>query len=170
MTDANDVATQLKKKNDRMFVLVCFNFAMLLILFCALMYVSWESATLLHGVKTRLQDAERSVAELRSRIQSLDAEPVMDRVMQRATDRLKESIGGAIEHSELARPLTDLAVKVDDAQQRLSATSDAIRGISAKLQDIDTEQLARLVSYSILKGLGDGFSRAAEATKPGNPQ
>jgi chromosome segregation ATPase len=169
MTDTNEIATQVKKKNDRMFILVCFNFGMLLILFCALIYLAWESAALLHGVKTRLQEAERSVAELRSRIQSLDAEPVMDRVMQRATDRLKESIGGAIEHSELARPLTDIAAKVDDAQQRLSMTNDAIRNIGAKLQEIDTEQLARLVSYSILKGLGDGFSRAAEANKPGNP-
>jgi chromosome segregation ATPase len=167
MTDVANISSELKKKNDRMFVLVCFNFGMLLILFCALMYVAWQSATLVGDIRAQLQQAEQSVAELRGRIQSLDAEVVMDRVMQRATDRLQTAVGDAIERSELAQPLTDLAERVDAAQQRLSTTGEAIQSISENLRDMNTEDLAQRVSYNILKGLGDGFSRAAEERKPG---
>ena len=91
----------------------------------------------------------------------------MDRVMQRTTDRLQTAVGNAIERSDLAQPLTDLVERVDKAQQRLSATGDAVQSISENLRGLDNEALAQRVSYNILKGLGDGFSRAAEERKPG---
>ena len=59
------------------------------------------------------------------------------------------------------------------ASEKLAATHDlieqnvqAIQGIQETVKGWDNEEIAKLVSYQILKGLGDGFQEAAATGKP----
>ena len=157
--------TQLKQKNDRMFILICLNFSMLFVLFCGLGYVLWESNKLVNSLKSGLQTAEQTVADLKVRVQQIDVDEAMDRMMASAAGRIEESIKGALQQSDIISPLQNLSEKVENTQERLEQAGDSLREINDKLQKIDTEKMAQLVSYNMLKGLGDGFTQAAESRK-----
>jgi predicted nucleic acid-binding Zn-ribbon protein len=156
----------LKQKNDRMFILVCLNFTMLAILFVGSGYVLWQSTRIINELNTDLDNARLGVAELKARLQQLDVDAAMDRVMSDATEKIKESVGAAVQNSELGGPLTELSQRVQDTQEKLERTGDAIIEINNKLSELDTQQLAQLVSYNMLQGLGEGFTQAAESRKP----
>ena len=95
-----------------------------------------------------------------------DVDAVMDRVAQAAVDRLKSSMESAVEEADFVNRLRDLAKKVDAAQDRLNQSADTIRAINDRLQAMDAERIGQAVSYHTLKGIGEGFTRAAEARKP----
>jgi predicted nucleic acid-binding Zn-ribbon protein len=156
----------LKQKNDRMFILVCLNCAMLAFLFVGSGYVLWQSARIVNELNTDLDNARLGVAELKARMQQLDVDAAMDRVMSDATEKIKESVGAAVQNSELGGPLTELSQRVQGTQEKLDRTSDAIVEINSKLSELDTQQLAQLVSFNMLQGLGEGFTQAAESRKP----
>lgn len=48
----------------------------------------------------------------------------------------------------------------------IEETGQAIQGINETVKGLENEEIAKLVSYHILKGLGDGFQEAAETRKP----
>lgn len=157
---------QLRQKSDRMFILVCANFIMLFILFCGLGYVAWQSATLVAAVEANLQQAERAVAEMRNRIEGMDVEVIIERLTASTAEGMRGSVTTAIQQSDFAASLRDLSDRVENAQNRLERTGESIREIHDRLQNINTEQMAQLVSYHLLKGVGEGFSQAAEMRKP----
>lgn len=157
---------QLKQKNDRMFVLVCLNFAMLAVIFFGSGYVLWQSATIINKLKEDLDTAELAMVEIRERLQQLDVDAAMDRVMSDATEKIKVSVSTALQESDLGSPLMELSQRVQGGQEKLEQTTAAIAEINERLKNIETEELAQLVSYNMLKGLGEGFTEAAEARKP----
>ncbi len=158
--------TLLQQKNDRMFILICLNFAMLFILFCGLGYVLWQSNELVSDLKLKLRTAEESVAEIKERVQQIDLDTAVDRIMASAAGKIEASVKDALEQSELNRPLQNLSEKVENTQKSISQVSESLNEISNNLQNIDAEQLAQLVSYKLLKGLGEGFTEAAESREP----
>lgn len=149
----------MARKTNRTFILVCLNFAMLFVLFCGLGFLLWQSVSLVSQVKQDLAQAEQAVAELRQRVQAVDPQVVMDRAVQSAAEALRtefaDAVPGVAEMEALA-----------EVPQRLAATEEAIRSISQSLQDLDSDEFAQRVSYHMLKGLGDGFSAAAEGREP----
>lgn len=153
-------------KTDRTFVLVCLNFCMLFVLFCGLGYVLWQSATLVGSLRQDLDRAEQTVAELRVRIQGMDIEVAMDRVAEAATRKLKASVDSAVGDADFPGSVRALADKVDAVQGDLVQATDSIRALSERLEEVDAETLGQTVSYHTLKGLGEGFTRAAEARPP----
>jgi hypothetical protein len=164
MTDID----QLSKQGDRTFILVCANFIMLFVLFCGLGYVIWRSAILIGEVQYELQKAERGVADMRNRIQDLDVDVMMQRLLGNATEAIPGSVATAIQQSDFAASVRNLSARVENTHDRLERTGASIRAIRDELPKIDTEELARLVSYQMLKGLGEGLNRAAETRKPGS--
>ena len=157
---------QLTRHNQRTFFLVCANFAMLLVLFFGFGYVMWQSASLVSNVKADLARAEQAVAQLQQKIQTMDMDEVMGKVMQRATEGMGESIKTAIKESEFSGTLGTLAERIDNAQDKLGNISESLKAANEKLDRVDTKQLAQLVSYNMLLGMGNGFTSAAEANKP----
>lgn len=157
---------QLKQKNDRMFVLVCLNFAMLAVIFFGSGYVLWQSATIINKLKEDLDTAELAMVEIRERLQQLDVDAAMDRVMSDATEKIKVSVSTALQESDLGSPLMELSQRVQGGQEKLEKTTEAIAEVNERLKNIETEELAQLVSYNMLKGLGEGFTEAAESRKP----
>ena len=157
---------QLQQQNHRTFILVGLNFIMFLILFSGLGYVSWQSSMLISKLETDLEKIERAVVQFQEKIQHMDLDALMGKVMESAKDNMGDSIRTALTQSDFGGSLSNLAEKVEDAQNKLERVSEAVQEANDKLQKIDTEQLAQLVSYSILKGLGDGFTNAAESNKP----
>ena len=157
---------RLAKSTHRTFTLVCFNFAMLLVLFCGLGYVIWQSVTLIGKLRHDLDRAERAVAELRARVSEADVDAALAKVVTNATANLKQSVARAVAGTEVAGSLQNVAAKLDTAQGKLDQTSASVRQLGEKLHNLDSERLAQLISYNILKGLGQGFERAAEASKP----
>jgi Mg2+ and Co2+ transporter CorA len=156
----------LRQKSDRTFILVCANFVMLFVLFCGLGYVVWRSAVLVGEVRNDLRKAEKAMAEMRNRIQGMDVDVMLERLTASAAEAMKGSVTTAIQQSDFSESLRDLSHRVENAQDRLERTGESIREIHDTLQKIDTEQLAQLISYHMLKGVGEGFNQAAESRKP----
>jgi len=74
-----------------MFILVCLNFAMLAILFSGSAYVLWQSARIVNALNTDLDKARGKLAALRARLQQLDVDAAMTRVMRDATGVLRHA-------------------------------------------------------------------------------
>ena len=157
---------QLQKQNHRTFILVGLNFIMFLILFFGLGYVAWQSSALISKLEGDLNKVEQAVGQFQARIQQVDFDTVVNKVLANARDDMGDSVRAALTQSEFGNALTNLAERVDQAHDRLEHIGDAMKEVNRKLQEIETEQLAQLVSYNILKGLGDGFTQAAESKKP----
>lgn len=60
--------------------------------------------------------------------------------------------------------------KLVATQDMITETGEAIQGIHETFKGLNTEEMAQLVSYHILKGLGDGFQEAAESRLHNSPK
>ena len=161
----NDIE-QLNQRNQRIFVLICFNFAMLLILFIGFGLVLWKSSNLISKINEDLTRAEQAVVETKQKLQNLDMDTLMEKVVSSAGVSVDKAVRNAITESEFKSSLENIANRVDDAQTRLQILGDTLVSVNKKIQEFDTRQMAQLVSYNMLKGIGDGFTSAAEANKP----
>ena len=113
MTDID----RITRKANRTFILVCANFAMLAVLFLGLGFVVFQAATLVTGLKQDLARAEQQVAELKDRIQSVDSEAAMEKMI------------AAIELQPSSRPgLFDMVTIVESPRSRTT-----IRFVQAQL-------------------------------------
>ena len=157
---------QLQQQNHRTFVLVVINFVMFLVLFFGLGYVAWRSSTLISKLETDLEKVERAVVQFQNRIQDMDFDALMSKVIGSTKENIANSMKTALKESEFSTSVGKLAQKVENAQDKLERIGEAVGEANDKLRKIDTEQLAQAVSYHMLKGLGDGFTNAAEARKP----
>ena len=158
MTDIEHVAG----KTDKTFILVSANFAMLAILFLGLGFVVFQAATLVTGLKQDLARAEQQVADLKERMEGMDAEAAMEEAVASAVDALSERFAEAVPDSEALSRLAGVPDSVE-------ATADAVRAVSEKVQELDADVIAQHVAYQVLKSLGQGFGEAAEARKPDGP-
>lgn len=157
---------QLTRQNQRTFILVCSNFVMLLILFFGFGYVVWQSISLISKVKEDLARAEQAVTQLQEKVQTMNMDDLLNRVMVSAKESMGESIKTAISESEFSGSLGTLAGRVDNVQAKLASISESLKSLNDKLQWLNAERLARQVSYNMLLGLGQGLTSAAEANKP----
>ena len=158
--------SQLQKKQNQTFILVCVNFILFMILFSALGYVTWQSAALVQQLKGDLDRAEQTIAQLQDRFQNMDTGEIVDRLVTSATEHLRESIGNVVQESELTVPIHQASEKLAATQELMAGTAEAIQGIHETVKGVDNEEIAKLVSYYMLKGIGEGFQTAADSHKP----
>lgn len=164
---------QLEKKQNQIFILTCLNFIMFLVLFCGLGYVTYQSANIVAKVKNDLELAEQKIAGLHEKMDHLDAEEIVQRIVAMATEQVAESVRNVIAESTLPEPLKNASAKIENASERIDQTREVVISTGAAIQDIsevvkglDSDEIAQRVSYHILKGLGDGFQEAAADRKP----
>lgn len=157
---------QLQKKQNQTFILVCINFALFMILFAGLSYVSWQSAMLVNRLKGDLDKAEQTITDLQSRFQNMDTDRIVERLVTTATEQLGESIRKVVQDSDLTGSVMQVSEKLGATHDMIAETGEAIQGIHETVKGLETEEMAQLVSYQILKGLGNGFQEAAESRKP----
>lgn len=157
---------QLSQQHRRTFILICANFIMFVVLFFALGFVAWKSATLISKINEDLDRAEQAVAQLQLRIQDLSVENLMDKVVSSAGDSIRSSLKTAINESNFNVSLSTLSTRIEGSQAKLERIGQSLQEANDKLHKIDTEELAQLVAYHILARLGEGFTSAAEARKP----
>ena len=161
---------QLQKKQNQTFILVCINFALFIILFAGLGYVSWQSAMLVNRLKGDLEKAEQTINHLQSRFQNMDTDIIVERLVTSATEQLGDSIRNVVQDSDLTGSVTQVSEKLNATYDMIAETGGTIQGIHETVKGLDTEEMAQLVSYQILKGLGDGFQEAAESRKPNSTE
>ena len=159
---------QLQKRQNQTLLLVSINFVLFVVLFSALGYVAWQSATLVNRLQEDLGKAEQTIAQLQGRFQNMDLEDVVDRLVSEATAQLGRSIESVVKQSDLSTPMTKISDKITAAQEKIEQTGAVVAGIQQTVAGLDNEAIAQQVSYHILKGLGDGFQQAAESRKPGS--
>lgn len=157
---------QLSQQHHRTFILICSNFIMFLVLFFALGFVAWQSATLMSKLKEDLERAEQAVAQLQQRIQHLNVEDLMDKVVASAGESIRTSLKTAISESNFTASLSTFSERIEGSQAKLERIGQSLQEANAKLQKINTDELAKLVSYHMLARLGEGFTTAAETRKP----
>ena len=159
---------QLQKKQNKTFILVFINFSLFMILFAGLGYVTWQSATLVNRLKGDLDRAEQTIAQLQSRVQDMDTNVIVDRLVTTASIQIGESIKEVVQGLNIPEPIVQASEKLAATHDMIEQNVQAIQGIHETVKGWDNEEIAKLVSYQILKGLGDGFQEAAETRKPGS--
>jgi 5'-deoxynucleotidase YfbR-like HD superfamily hydrolase len=157
---------QLMKKQNKTFILVFINFALFMILFAGMGYVSWQSAALVNRLKGDLDRAEQTIAQLQTRFQQMDTEVIADRLVATASKRISESIKEVIQGPNVTGQIVQASEKLAATHDMIEQNVQAIQGIHETVKELGNEEIAALVSYQILKGLGDGFKEAAETRKP----
>jgi hypothetical protein len=155
------VTNNLDRKTRRTLVLVSLNFAMLLVLFCGLGFVLWQSSTLLNALGADLARAERAVAEVRERLQRMSPPTLGEAVAERLGERIGESIREALDDTKISESLERLAVAVDDARASLADTRASLRDSNARLRELDTDALARRVAGHVAEELRAGTAAPA---------
>ena len=128
----------LIRNTERTFRLVCLNFAMLLILFIGIGYLLWQSASLVRALQVDLASARQAV---------------------------RLSVSEAVARSDFGQSLADISQTVKTTADRIDGASKSIVEINKQLRAADADAIAQRVSYHILKGLGDGFTEAAESRR-----
>jgi len=157
---------QLQKKQNKTFILVFINFSLFMILFAGLGYVTWQSATLVNRLKGDLDRAEQTIAQLQSRFQQMDTDVIVDRLVAAASERIGESIREVVQGPHVTGAIVQASEKMAATHDMIEQNVQAIQGIHESVQGLGNEEIAELVSYQILKGLGDGFQEAAETREP----
>ena len=157
---------QLQKKQNKTFILVFINFSLFMILFAGLGYVTWQSATLVNRLKGDLDRAEQTIAQLQSRFQEMDTNVIVDRLVTTASKQIGESIKEVVQGLNITEPIVQASEKLAATHDMIEQNVQAIQGIHETVKELGNEEIAALVSYQMLKGLGDGFKEAAETRKP----
>ena len=142
-----------------LFILVCANFTMLAVLFMGLGILLFQSISLVGSLRSDLQRAEESVALLRERVERIEPEAGVERIVGAAVGSIREEVRQAVAESE---PLAALSA-VPESIERASAAAD---DIAETLKDLNADAIAQRVSYELLRGLGEGLNAAAEQRKP----
>ncbi len=151
---------------DRTFRLVCINFAMLLILFLGIGFLLWQSSRLVRTLQADLARAEQGIAQLRERVQGIGAEAIGEQLVELLGREIREALPAAVKGSALGESVTQMAGTVEATAERVGEASESIVEISHRLQGMDADAIAQQVSYHLLKGLGEGFTGAAESRRP----
>jgi hypothetical protein len=152
--------TPSRRQPNWLFILVCANFTMLAVLFIGLGILLFQSISLVGSLKSDLQRAEQSVAQLRERVERMEPEAAVERIVGSAVDSIRDEVRQAVTESE---PLAALAA-MPESLERASAAAD---DIAETLKDLDADAIAQRVSYELLAGMGEGLQAAAEKRKPG---
>ena len=154
-------ATETSSSRNRWtFILVCANFTMLAVLFIGIGILLFQSISLVSSLKSDLRKAEQSVAQLRERVEQIDAASAVERIVENAVGSIREEVARAVNESE---PLAKLSTVPENIETMANAAED----VAAKVRDIDADAIAQRVSYELLKGLSEGLGEAAEQRKPG---
>ncbi len=161
-----DDYNQLRKKQNQMFFLVLINFILFMVLFAGVGYVAWQSFVLVSRLQNDLARTEQTVVNLQDKLRKMDTNLLVERIVEKTTGRLAQSIETVLENTDLVSPITKVSDKLDTTQEKIIETGEAIKEIRSAVKGLDNEDIARRVSYNILKGLGDGFQEAAESRSP----
>jgi len=132
---------------------------MLAVLFIGLGILLFQSVSLVGSLKSDLQRAEESVALLRERVERIEPEAAVERIVGTAVGSIREEVRLAVSESE---PLVALSA-VPESIEQASASANEMAEI---LRNFDADAIAQRVSYELLKGLGEGLDTAAEKRKP----
>lgn len=155
MTDT----TSSSRQSRWLFGLVCANFTMLAVLFIGLGFLIFQSVSLVGSLRSDLQRAEESVAQLRQRVEGIEPDAAVERIVGAALGSIREEVRQAVSESE---PLAALST-VPESIERASAAADEM---ASTLRDLDADAIAQRVSYDLLKGLSEGLDAAAEKRNP----
>jgi predicted PurR-regulated permease PerM len=156
----------IQKKQDRIRIIVCINFVLFMVLFIGMGYVTWQSAALVNQLKGNLDEAEQTVAQLKDRFQQIDTDEVVERLVASASSQISDSLRHVVQNSDIAAPITQISEKLNTTQETFEKINEAITGINETVKGLDNEEISKLISYYILKDLGDGLHKAAEHNKP----
>jgi len=157
---------QLQKKQNRIYILVCINFLLFMILFAGLGFVTWQSATLVSRLNKNLGKAEQTIVELQSRFEKMDTDVIVERLVNKASEQLGESIRTTLKNTDFVQPIAEISNKIVLTQEMIGKSGEAMQKIQEKISHLDNDEIAKRVSYHVIKGLGDGFQKAADDRLP----
>ncbi len=157
-----DIALRIRRAH----ILTRASFAMLLVLFLGLGTLLWQSIALVNDLQQKLDDTRATVAQLRERIQILDADGLSERLVTRVGERITRQVAAAVAGSDLDDSLREFTGELRQTREGLADTGDAIRRIGDSVGSLDTDALAQRISYHLLRGIGEGFTSAAEKRAP----
>ena len=159
---------QLNHRQNRTLQLTIVNFVLFLVLFSVLVYVSWQSSMLVDRINDNITRAETAIASVQTRIGELEDGELLDRAITRISENLRESISVAVADSPGLTGLRNISERVQEIGTTATQTAEAVQAVSEKIVSLDGEALADRVAYNLLKGMGEGFNKAAEARNPGD--
>jgi hypothetical protein len=156
---------QGQRRDQWTLALVSLNFLMFLILFSGLGFLVWRSLGLISQLERNLGKVEQTMVQVQHRIDTLDVDAAMNRLMANATQRVGQSIQTSLDQANFGGSLAGMTQRMENVQARIDQIGEAVRAANARLREIDPDTLAQQVSYNILKNLGDGLRAAAESRR-----
>ena len=96
----------------------------------------------------------------------MEMDGLLKKSVSKASERLEKSIKTAVQDSEVTVPLNRISQQMTATHDMIMQTRDTIHEIHEAVKRVDNKEIAQLVSYHILKDLGDGFQKATETGKP----
>ena len=160
---------QLQKKQNSIYILVCINFLLFMILFAGLGFVTWQSATLVSRLNKNLGKAEQTIVELQSRFEKLDPDMIVERLVNKASEQLGESLRTTLKGTDFVQlrlPIAEISNKIVLTQEMIGKSGEAMQKMQEKLSHLNNDEIAKRVSYHVIKGLADGFQKAADDRLP----
>lgn len=156
----------LQKKQNRMYILVCINFLLFIIIFIGLGLVIWKSATLVSRLNADLGKAEQAIMQLQSRFQDVNTDEIVERLVNTASEQLGSSIRTTLKNTDLAQPIAEISAKIAQTQEMVGKSSETMQRVQEKMSHLDNDEIAQRVSYHVIKGLGDGLQKVADDRLP----
>jgi hypothetical protein len=117
-------------------------------------------------LKKDLDQAEQSIAQLKELFQQVDTDALIDELVASASRQISISLKKVLQDSDIVTPITQMSAELSAAQEAFEKTNQAIVGIHETVRGLDNEEISKLISFYILKDLGDGSQKAAENNKP----
>lgn len=137
-----------------------------MILFAGLGFVTWQSATLVSRLNTDLGKAEQTIGELQSRFQNIDTDVIVEQLVTQASEQLSASLRTTLKNTDFIQPIAEISEKIALTQEMIGKSGDTMQIIQEKMSHLDNDEIAKRVSYHVIKGLGDGLQRAADERLP----
>ena len=109
--------TSSSRRSRWLFILVCANFTMLAVLFVGIGILLFQSISLVGSLQSDLERAEATMAQLRERVERIEPEAAVDRIVGAAVESIREEVRLAVTESEPLAALSELPENVAQASK-----------------------------------------------------
>ncbi len=71
-----------------------------------------------------------------------------------------------LKNTDFTQPIAEISDKIALTQGMVGKSSDAMQRIQETMSHLDNDEIAKRVSYHVLKGLGEGLQKVADDFLP----
>ena len=157
---------ELRKKQKTILAIVCINFALFMVLFAGMGYVTYQSVALVKTLRVNLDKAETTVAQLQDRFQQLDTDAIVERLVVSASQQVSTSLQDVVQNTDLATPITQMSEDLRVTREKLDKTHQALTEIHETVKGLEKQELIRQAANRVIQERSDDLHNAPDKNQP----